>query len=72
MLSTQVKHLRRHGKKLDEPHLERLVALLVLLLKDDDGQADPPYLRPHLHLHPHLHPDSAPEPEPCPDPDPGH
>ena len=71
-LSTQVKDLRRHGKKLDEAHLERLVALLVLLLKDDNGQAGPPHLRPHLHLHPRLHPDPAPEPEPGPDPDPGH
>ena len=42
VLSTQVKDLRRHGKKLDEAHLERLVALLVLLLKDDNGQAGPP------------------------------
>lgn len=72
MLSPQVKDLRRHGKKLDEPHLERLVALLVLLLKDDNGQAGPPYLRPRPHLHPRLHPDPAPEPEPGPDPDPGH
>ena len=56
MLSTQVKDLRRHGKKLDEPHLERLVALLVLLLKDDNGQAGPPYLRP------------SPSPAPAPPP----
>ena len=29
----QVKLLRHHGQKLPEPHLERLVVLLVLLLQ---------------------------------------
>ena len=34
----QVKLLRHHGRKLPEPHLERLIVLLVLLLQDN-GQA---------------------------------
>jgi len=31
----QVKLLRHHGQKLPEPHLERLVVLLLLLLQDN-------------------------------------
>ena len=34
----EVKLLRHHGRKLPEPHLERLIVLLVLLLQDN-GQA---------------------------------
>ena len=38
VVPTQVKLLRHHGRKLPEPHLERLIVLLVLLLQDN-GQA---------------------------------
>ena len=31
--------LRHHGRRLPEPHAERLVALLALLLSDGSGQA---------------------------------
>ena len=38
VLPTQVKLLRPHGRKLPEAPLERLLALLVLLLHEDNGQ----------------------------------